>query len=550
MSNGAVESKSQTIRSSPSPHAIKPQHPSNSPRPYVPRPPKTTQQSAAASSPNTINSQNSMSNGAVESKSQTIRSSPSTPLPLNSPGSPSSSTTSSSSPLQTINSATASPTVGSNQTPPQTTDRILTLPKGNFSTSAFTLPSTASTLSGSVPFIFNSSTTASIAFPSTISTGAIPTSEPLVNNSETAALTSTLATSPRSYAASSSNEPFIVSSLESASSTSLVTSTQGGGGDRPTITGTGQSSASNTAAAGAGSSGNNGPPTSTVVGGVVGGVCGAALLIFLLLLFLRLRRKGVLRRTISPPIPQTSAPSGATAEGGTMTERSSAAIPLAAAGFWRSLRPRSGQTATTTETAPSERGFQNLGGRKLESVLSTRGDGYGDLPFGAAGTSGGPGPTPNRGQAPPAIPIVTAAPGAVPGHSSPESLSGSSFYRDSHGFYGGPQAEQDSSEPPSNNTSMYVGPGSRPTSLGVSQDIGPPPMGEGVAVMRPGPARTPVTSQGGFSPMRGSSRTPRGTAAPHVPGTVPEDLPPPRDGVGRSHPSLDGSRGSRFHEDV
>lgn len=400
-----------------------------------------------------------------------------------------------------------------------------------------------------MPSIFNSSTT-SVTFQSIVSTGAIPTSEPLVNSSETAVLSSTLATSPRSYAASSSMEPFSSSSLRSASSTLMVTSTRGGGDGRPTVTETGQSSASNTAAAGAGSSGNSGPPTSTVVGGVVGGVCGLALLIFLLLLFLRLRRKGALRRTISPPIPQTSVPSGATAEGGTMTERSSAAIPLAAAGFWRSLRPRSGQTATTTETAPSERGFQNLGGRKLESVLSTQGDGYGDLPFGAAGTSGGLGPTPARGQAPPAIPIVTAAPGAVPGHSSPESLSGSSFYRDSHGFYGGPQAGQENIEPPSNNTSMYVGPGSRPTSLAVSQDTGYPETGEGVAVMRPGPARTPVTSQGGFSPMRGSSRMPRGTAAPHVPGTVPEDLPQPRDGVGRSHPSLDGSRGSRFHEDV
>ncbi|KAL8879410.1 MAG: hypothetical protein Q9198_002968 [Flavoplaca austrocitrina] len=227
-----------------------------------------------------------------------------------------------------------------------------------------------------------------------------------------------------------------------------------------------------------------------------------------------------------------------------MTERSSAAVPLASAAFFRRLRPGSGATATTTETTPSERGFQNLGGRKLESVLSSRGDGFGDLPFGAAGTSTTPGSASARGQPPPSNPIITGAPGAAPAHSSPESVSGSSFYRDSQGFYGGPGQGQPGAEPASNSSSMFVGPASPPQSP-THAPSGIPQGQEGVAVMRPGPARTPITTPGGLSSMRGPPA--RGTPPPQIPGTIQER---PRDGLGRSHPSMDGSRGSRFAENI
>ena len=200
-----------------------------------------------------------------------------------------------------------------------------------------------------------------------------------------------------------------------------------------------------------------------------------------------------------------------------MAERSSE-TPLAAAGlapFLRRLRPHSVQTNATTETIPSERGFQNLGGRKIESVLSSGGDGYGD-----------PGPS-NRGN-----------------------LSSSSFYRDSQGTYGGPGSLP---------SSMYVGPGSPPLSPhlsgGVADGSSVPsePLGPSelpshspdteVAVMRPGPARTPITSQGPFT------LAPPKTA-PHPPSTPSPRPPAIGDAVGRSHPSFDGSRGSRFAENI
>ncbi|KAL8683082.1 MAG: hypothetical protein Q9186_000896 [Xanthomendoza sp. 1 TL-2023] len=353
-----------------------------------------------------------------------------------------------------------------------------------------------------------------------------------------ASTTSSFATS--SSLSSTSSSP-ISSTSASASSTIVDTGVAGGGG---TPTGTADANPSSSTAAAAGSGGGSTPSTPTLVGGVVGGLAGLALIIVLIIFLLRRRRQIGQQRNISPPIPQ-SASTGPGAASGTMTERSSAAVPFASAAFFRRLRPGSGATASTTETAPSERGFQNLGGRKLESVLSSRGDGFGDLPFGAAGTSTAPGPSSARSQPPPSIPIVTAAPSAVPGHSSPESLSGSSFYRDSRGFYGGPGQGQAEPEAASNSSSMVVGPASPPQSprhpaSGSSQQH------EGIAVMRPGPARTPVTTQGGLSPMRGPPT--RGTPPPpHIPGTI---LERPRDGLGRSHPSMDGSRGSRFAENI
>lgn len=319
-------------------------------------------------------------------------------------------------------------------------------------------------------------------------------------------------------------------------------------------------STSSTATAGAGAGSGGGgltPATRAVVGGVVGGLAGLSIIFLLLLLLIRWRRnKARLRRPIFSPLPQ-HIPPGEAGQGSTMTERSSA-VPLAAGGFFKRLRPHSGQTAATTDTGPSERGFQNFGGRKLESVLSSRGDGYGEPgSSSAAGPAAGFGSTHSvaRGQ----------GFGHSPGPSEPETLSGSSFYRDSQGFYGGKEADSESGP-----SSLIIRPGSparsSPTYPHPSAGGLPPEGGAGVsratgeiAVMRPGPARTPVTNQPGFIPLRNPPRPPRSTPSPRPPrGTPPPRTGPiatspvsrPPDELGRSHPSFDGSRGSRFTEEV
>ena len=380
-------------------------------------------------------------------------------------------------------------------------------------------------------------------------------------------------TSTRSSTRSRSSLP---SSLET--STSFVTSqssqtqfsnptiTPGGGavGGIGGASGT-SNGLSSSATAGAGSGGNdNTPSTPVVVGGVVGGLAGLSIILVMVLFLLRWRRKKAQRQTTFSPLPQTLPPGDASL-GGTVTERSSA-VPLTTAGFFKRLRPNSGQTAATTDTAPSERGFQNFGGRKLESVLSSRGDGYGEPgPSSAQGASAGLGSAAG-------VPRSQGF-GHSPGPSEQETLSGSSFYRDDQGFYGGkssPSSMIARGDSPSTTSPSYpppVGAGLPPESIGEYSRRSE------VAFMRPGPARTPVTNQPGFTPMRnpprpprttpsprpGSSSTPRpsgSSSTPRPPGsqsplTVPmTGFPRPPDELGRSHPSFDGSRGSRFTEEV
>lgn len=272
----------------------------------------------------------------------------------------------------------------------------------------------------------------------------------------------------------------------SSSSSATATATNGvAGGGSGTGTGSGDASTS-TAAAGSGNGSDSSPSTSTVVGGVVGGVAGAAILIFLLMFLIRWKRRhssmlalgggeGEETTGTSRSVP----PSGPSGSGG-MAERSSFggfAVPAALAsltGYKRSSQ-RTADRATISSTAGSERGFYRVSGRKLPSVLQTGGDGYGG------------------------------------GIMDSNTLSGSSFYRDSQGYYGGPGT-----------------PSSPPVGLSMARD-------SGVPIMREGPARTPVTEQGPFADPP-ASFTP----------------PPPRrpDVVGRSHPSFDGSQRSRFTEEV
>ncbi|KZF24145.1 hypothetical protein L228DRAFT_266507 [Xylona heveae TC161] len=238
-------------------------------------------------------------------------------------------------------------------------------------------------------------------------------------------------------------------------------------------------------------------PMPAVVGGVVGGIAGLAILFVITLLLLRWKKQknraldsvsgggtdyGASRETIEPT----------GLSGGGMVQRSSH-TPLAAAaafgtnGLLKLLRPLSQQTATTTETAPSQRGFEKISGRKLPSIFSPgAGDGF---------------PTSSR-----------------------ETFAGSSIYGEEPGFYGTGGATE----------SPYVDTGA------FEHQVHPPAnwMAEEVAMMRPSPGRSPVPHQGaGFA-----TPSPRTSPVPKRP------LPP--DGLGRSHPSHDGSRSSRFTENI
>jgi hypothetical protein len=157
----------------------------------------------------------------------------------------------------------------------------------------------------------------------------------------------------------------------------------------------------------------------------------------------------------------------------------------------------SGASRSTADTSVSgEKGFQRISGRKLPSAFS---EGMTSEQFARDGA-----------------------------------LSGSSFYKDDQGFYGGPGIV-----------------GAAAATKEFSKDTGEPsnsgPAGTKERIM-PSPARTPTVHHPNDAPPFGASRNGGGNAfsPPHSPNP---DVAP-KGTLGRSHPSLDGSRGSRFTEDV
>ncbi|CAD6583248.1 MAG: hypothetical protein ASARMPRED_001269 [Alectoria sarmentosa] len=517
--------------------------------PQAPAPAPATH-AAASASPKALN--------APDSSSQQIVKAPSTPPPSNqSPTAMSSTSYFSASPTSSPSPSPQHTSSPSAPSPTFTPNKPEFATNYNGTVSAFTTTSSnPSSLNSESSSIFPSllalttasqSSLASIsALMTSISDARNPSAslQNLASSTSSQQITSTpttLSTSVSTTASSQFSSQASIASVMSSASAAGAGGNGNSGNTAPTPT---ASSSSN------GDSGGSGaPPTQDLVGGIVGGVAGLAMIFVILLLLLRWRR-GKLgnRRTISPPVPQTIG-YGGVPQSGNMTQRSSTA-PIVAAGFFRSLRPASSQTATTAETAPSERGFQKISGRKLPSVLASGGDGWGDPP--ATGPTAGPsgaaaGLGMAAGVAKGRSPFDDPPPGQRP--SPPHSLSGSSFYRDSHGFYGGVVPEEQteaSSSPGSSSSPTYFAP------LGAAAGRSNVPLGHGsptrrneAAQMRPGPARTPVINQPGFGSIRGGAPPRPIRATP-----PPAGLNPARDGLGRSHPSQDGSRGSRFREDT
>lgn len=255
-------------------------------------------------------------------------------------------------------------------------------------------------------------------------------------------------------------------------------------------------------------SGGLSPTTNKIVGGVVGSVAGVAFLFLIALLYLRRRHASL--REARQALPSSDAAGGAAGEGSTaqsaeMTSRRSSHEPLFSASylapaFMRSWR-KSNQTTNTESTLvsnSSERGFQKISGRKIPSVLQSGGDGYG----GGFGDNLPPGPEMSMNFQP-----VSAAHLRTP-----------------------------ASQPPTAN------PHGMPLDVNYTRESGE---SELRVVVRPSPARTPVASSTNIA----SSHTPTSPRSTPEPPRVSSPTGPRRpDILGRSHPSFDGSRSSRFTE--
>ncbi|KAL9094451.1 MAG: hypothetical protein Q9165_003301 [Trypethelium subeluteriae] len=374
-----------------------------------------------------------------------------------------------------------------------TTSAFTTYPDGAIGYTTIDLGPMSTTESSSMTSI--SGALSPSALSSQISAASVSASEASTMTSTTPSLTSSSSSSTNAQSTSAALSP-----SSQPSSTAGAGGTGGGSGSTGNP-GSGSGSPSSTAP----SNGTNTTPTPVVVGGVVGGVAGVAALLLVALLFLRwYKRRGQVRQ------PLDGGDSEAAGAAGPMTQSSARFPPVAAAaGFLHRF------SAPRTPPEPPERGFQRVSGRKIPSIFS-----------GA------------RPDSDPINPFADPMPSSVP----------TSFYRDSEGSFGiGSDAA---------GAAAFAGAGSSaphdlPTDESAASGAATSDAAEQEKFM-PGPARVPVIHPGGlYSP------TATGAAAPGQDGTdASERLLTPASAtvgpgtLGRSHPSMDGSRGSRFTENV
>ncbi|CBX91715.1 predicted protein [Plenodomus lingam JN3] len=285
-----------------------------------------------------------------------------------------------------------------------------------------------------------------------------------------------LSSNSPSASRSSSNAPF--ESSETVSDTATSTSAVGvgvGGLDTPAGP-TAPSTTATTTASTDTESASAPLETPQVVGSVVGSLAGAAFILAIILLLLRRhkrKRQGALQLTGDdhPAVHEQSM---------TQAPTRNSAAPIAF------LKRFSGISRSTAETSLSggERSFQRVSGRKLPSAFS---EGMTSEQFSRGGT-----------------------------------ISGSSFYQDDHGIYGGP--------------------GGIAKELGKEIGDAHTTRESGKMNIRPSPARTPV--------IRHPDEDPFADKTYLSPPQSPNLGSPDRGTLGRSLHSADGSRSSRFTENV
>ncbi|KAJ5918451.1 hypothetical protein N7466_010443 [Penicillium verhagenii] len=347
--------------------------------------------------------------------------------------------------------------------------------------------------------------------PATPTTSAT-TNTPVVNSSSTTAYyypasasSSSQSTSSSAAYSTSTWDDYYSSSTQSASST-----TDGFGGAVHTgiSSGSGSSdgsgSSTNTGSSGSGSSIS--PTTSKIVGGVVGSVAGLAL-IFALLFYI-LRRRGYFQRFFKDKGGQALPSSDAGPTGSReIAERPSSMFTTAylAPAFMKRWRNSTMTTRTdsTVDSCSSERGFQKISGRKIPPVLTHGGDGFGGRVEGHSPTI----PDCLIGLSPPSS--------AGPSSSGAGALSSPTAY--------GPPPASPFGSPLDTNYTREIDEFPRP----------PRPK-----------IQLPASSSVNFgSPTMVTSSHP----IPQPQSAVPVLRP---DALGRSHPSFDGSRSSRFTESL
>ncbi|RAL01730.1 uncharacterized protein BO80DRAFT_55953 [Aspergillus ibericus CBS 121593] len=274
-------------------------------------------------------------------------------------------------------------------------------------------------------------------------------------------------------------------------------------------------SSSNSSSSSGSGSGSGSLSTQTkgkIAGGVVGGVAAAMFVFVFVVWLLRRRRKNILPPSgdALPEPDTTGTAEGSVPRSAEMASRRSSNDPLFTASYfapafmkrWRQSHMTTRTDDSTLSSEPSERGFQKISGRKIPSVLQSGGDGYG-----GGFEPGSPTASEPSTIFSPSSPVQPRSPATQPPLTTP---------------YGMPLDASYTRE---------------------AEESG------GTVVFRPSPARTPVTGSASAS-LSNEPGAPRIVSQVIVPGALSPTMPKRPDALGRSHPSFDGSRGSRFTESI
>ncbi|KAH7136074.1 hypothetical protein B0J11DRAFT_178123 [Dendryphion nanum] len=353
------------------------------------------------------------------------------------------------------------------------------------------VPATTPAIISGIPTSYTNSTISSSAL-STIPISSLNSTSSTSGSSSSSQL-STSSTSSSALSTRTSVSSTFSSQTDAPSSTNPAGGRVGGAPES-----TAPVPAASSPAAGAQNSGSgSSTPTPTVVGSVVGSLAGFALILAIILILIRRHKQKRLGGALQLRDDNDTVDNQPIAASGQqMATTRGSAMPGGAAAFLNRFSGASKSTAGSSATG--EKSFQRISGRKLPSAFS---EGMTSEQFAREGT-----------------------------------LSGSSFYRDDQGFYGGPGAA------PNKDFGKDTG-GTSAAAVAAAAAAA----AERERIM-PSPARTPVIHHPDDAPPWGTSRN--GGNSTLSPPHTPNAAFPPRSTLGRSHPSHDGSRSSRFTEDV
>ncbi|KAL2854819.1 hypothetical protein BJY01DRAFT_243474 [Aspergillus pseudoustus] len=376
-------------------------------------------------------------------------------------------------------------------------------------------PSSTSTQAVIAAIAAESSTSTSDSTDITTTTTNTPTD---ASSTSSTTFTTTISTTTSDTTLSITSSTTTTTTTSYASHTTYSDSTTGGygWGDSDNPENTTGSSPESTGAGSSGSESNSDSGSGTlspqttgkIVGGVVGGVAAATVIFLLIFLLLRRRRKTGFFFS-SPARVKGDDRDGGLIRGPStrqmVSRDSDGAASFGAAYFapafmkrWRQSQMSTGEESLSS-TEPSERGFQKISGRKLPSGV------HPDFDYSAGGLEAG---SPTESDLSPTLPPVIPRPSS-------------------------------SSRPPLSN------PFSAPLDTSFTREVDE----DDVVFVRPSPARTPTAGSSNATTWAEASARAMPMAFPMPPSGTPS-IPKRPDALGRSHPSYDGSRGSRFSENL